>query len=99
MDSSRTEANNNIPEGWKKIDPDICSTLEEEDLVWNWVEEKFWDLDKWRDVDDENVMAMSYISGMFAVRKIPIVEEKIPASEPVIKMNKSSFIKAIKNFK
>ena len=95
----REEAKKMIPDGWEVIDAKICSTLEEGDMVFNWTRKKFWDLEEWRELKDENVGLMKYTSGMLAMRKISIVEEKVLAPESIKRMDKSSFLSVIKNFK
>lgn len=89
-----------IPEGWQVVEhKEVNNLLKKEYEIWNWKDHEFRTFEYWADKGEVNTETMKYTDGMIAIRKISIKEPIITKTEPIKRMDKSSFLNVIKNFK
>lgn len=91
-----------IPEGWEVVEhKEVDNKLTKEYEIYNWRDRKFCTFVYWVDKGEVNAETMEYTSGMIAIREILIVKEPVATVEikPIKRMDKSSFLNVIKNFK
>jgi len=91
-----------IPEGWEVVEhKEVDNKLTKEYEIYNWRDCKFRTFQYWLDKGEVNAETMEYTSGMLAIRKILVIKEPVATVEikPIKRMDKSSFLNTIKNFK